>query len=51
MIADRESIDPTSRIHPALAILDMPFSFVGDILFLPYDAYHDCQSKSPSRAD
>lgn len=26
------------RGHPALAVVDMPFSFVGDILFLPYDA-------------
>jgi uncharacterized protein YceK len=34
----RDTIDPDSRIHPALAAIDMPFSFIGDILFLPYDA-------------
>jgi uncharacterized protein YceK len=38
MIADRQSVDPLSRVHPALAALDMPFSFIGDVLFLPYDA-------------
>jgi uncharacterized protein YceK len=38
MCFDRTSIDPDSRIHPALAVVDMPFSLVGDILFLPYDA-------------
>jgi uncharacterized protein YceK len=43
MISDRESIDPSSRIHPAMAALDMPFSFIGDVLFLPYDAHRDCQ--------
>ena len=42
MLFDRGSIDPESRINPALAIVDMPFSFAGDILFLPYDAYADC---------
>jgi uncharacterized protein YceK len=44
MIGDRESIDPSSRVHPAFAVVDMPFSFVGDILFLPYDAYRGSQS-------
>ena len=29
----RDTIDPQSRIHPALAAVDTPFSFVGDILF------------------
>ena len=48
MIGDRESIDPSSRIHPALAVLDMPFSFVGDILFLPYDA---CQAQPANEAN
>ena len=38
MCFDRASIDPDSRIHPALAVVDTPFSLVGDILFLPYDA-------------
>src|SRR2546422_3788381 len=38
MCFDRSSIEQGSRIHPALAVVDMPFSFVGDILFLPYDA-------------
>jgi uncharacterized protein YceK len=38
MCFDRNSIDPASRIRPALAVVDMPFSLVGDILFLPYDA-------------
>ena len=42
MIGDRESIDPSSRVHPVLAAIDMPFSFVGDVLFLPYDVYRDC---------
>ena len=50
MIGDREIIDPSSRIHPAFATLDMPFSLLGDILFLPYDAYYDCQSQQFSRA-
>jgi uncharacterized protein YceK len=45
MIGDRERFDPTSRFHPALAAIDMPFSLVGDILFLPYDAYEDCQNE------
>lgn len=38
MCFDKTSIDPDSRIDPALAVVDMPFSLVGDILFLPYDA-------------
>ncbi len=38
MCFNRASIDPDSRIHPALAAVDVPFSFIGDILFLPYDA-------------
>ena len=38
MCFDRASIDPDSRIHPALAVVDTPFSLVGDILFLPCDA-------------
>jgi uncharacterized protein YceK len=33
----RDTIDQQSRIHPALAAVDLPFSFVGDILFLPFD--------------
>ncbi len=45
MIGDRESIDPSSRVHPALAFLDMPFSLVADILFLPYDACRDSKSE------
>ena len=39
----RDTIDPQSRIHPALAAVDMPFSFVGDIVFLPYDVYQNCE--------
>ena len=37
MCFQRDRIDPGSRIHPALAVLDFPFSLAGDILFLPYD--------------
>ena len=44
MIGDRENMDPNSRINPALAVLEMPFSLVGDILFLPYDAFYDRHS-------
>ena len=40
----RDTIDPQSRIHPALAAVDMPFSFVGDILFLPVDICGSCES-------
>ena len=40
----RETFDPQSRIHPALAAVDMPFSFVGDILFLPFDFYGRCEN-------
>ena len=37
-VFDRDSItDPGMRFHPALAVVDAPFSFAGDILFLPYD--------------
>jgi uncharacterized protein YceK len=39
MIAARETFDPSERVHPVLASLDMPFSFVGDLLFFPYDFY------------
>jgi uncharacterized protein YceK len=38
MCFDRASLDPGSRIHPALAVVDMPLSLVGDIVFLLYDA-------------
>ncbi len=38
MIGNRQSIDPASRYHPVLAMIDMPFSLVADILFLPRDA-------------
>ena len=37
MLFDRQRFDPTERVHPASALIDMPFSLVGDILFLPYD--------------
>jgi uncharacterized protein YceK len=50
MVFDRSSIDPDSRIHPVLAIVDTPFSFVGDILFLPYDIYQGCDSSHPTNA-
>jgi uncharacterized protein YceK len=43
MVFNRSSIDPSSRMHPVLAIIDSPFSFVGDILFLPLDVYEDCE--------
>jgi uncharacterized protein YceK len=46
MIFDRERFDPSSRIHPALAAIDTPFSLVGDVLFLPYDAYESCETVS-----
>jgi uncharacterized protein YceK len=45
MLFDRERFDPTERVHPVLAVVDMPFSLVGDILFLPYDA---CRGGQPS---
>ena len=35
-----ETFDPQCRINPALAAVDMPFSFVGDILFMPNDIYY-----------
>ena len=44
MCFERSRISPESRTHPALAVVDTPFSLVADILFLPYDAYQDCQS-------
>jgi uncharacterized protein YceK len=37
MCFDNASIDPDSRIHPAFAVVDVPFSLIGDVLFLPYD--------------
>ena len=45
MCFDRSSIDPECRINPALAVVDAPFSLVGDILFLPYDC---CRDTSPT---
>jgi len=44
MLFDREGIDPSSRVNPVLAVVDAPFSFVVDVLFLPYDTYQDCES-------
>jgi uncharacterized protein YceK len=44
MVFNPGAIDPDSRVHPALAVIDTPFSLVGDILFLPYDACQDCTS-------
>ena len=35
MCFDRNSIDPDSRIHPALALVDMPFSLVATFSFYP----------------
>jgi uncharacterized protein YceK len=49
MVFDRSSIDPDSCVHPALAVADTPFSFVGDILFLPYDIYQDWYSAPTPR--
>src|SRR5438067_2207278 len=37
MIGDRKSISPNSRCNPALAVIDMPFSLLADILFIPFD--------------
>ena len=41
MIGDRKNIDPSSQVHPAIALLDMPFSLIADIVLLPRDAYLD----------
>jgi uncharacterized protein YceK len=46
----RDTIDPQCRIHPALAAIDMPFSFIGDILFLPIDFYDSCERASNTNA-
>lgn len=40
MCFHRDGIDPQCRIHPALAIVDAPFSLVADLLFLPWDIGH-----------
>jgi len=50
MVFDRGSIDPESRVSPVLAVVDVPFSLVGDILFLPYDVYCDCRSSHGTNA-
>ena len=41
-----ETIDTQCRINPALAAVDMPFSFVVDILFVPIDIYCGCEKSS-----
>ena len=41
MCFHREGISPECRIHPALAVVDSPFSLVADVLFLPWDFGHD----------
>ena len=46
----RDTIDPQCRIHPALAAVDMPFSFVGDVLFVPVDFYNNCERASNTNA-
>jgi uncharacterized protein YceK len=38
----RIGAEQRQQISPVLGVVDMPFSFVGDILFLPYDVYQDC---------
>ena len=38
-----EIFDPQCRINPALAAVDMPFSLVGDILFVPIDIYYSSE--------
>jgi len=38
-----EIFDPQCRINPALAAVDMPFSLVGDILFVPSDIYYSSE--------
>ena len=43
LITCRES--PAVRKDTALAVLDLPFSFVGDMLFLPYDATREHERK------
>ena len=50
MVFERSSIDPSSRVHPVLAVVDTPFFFVGDILFLPYDVYEGCDSSPITNA-
>ena len=42
-LSDRANIDPSSRLNPAFALVDLPLSFVGDILFLPIDALNEKQ--------
>lgn len=51
MMFRRETIDPKSRVHPVLAVVDMPFSCVADILFLPYDAFSGSQTPRDSSFD
>jgi uncharacterized protein YceK len=46
----RNTIDPESRIHPALAAVDMPFSFVGDVLFVPCDFYYSREPATDTNA-
>jgi uncharacterized protein YceK len=46
----RDTIDPKCRIHPALAAIDMPFSFVGDIVFVPVDLYNSCERAANANA-
>jgi uncharacterized protein YceK len=46
MLFESKDIDPDSRENPALILVDYPFSFVGDILFLPYDVYCDSTASS-----
>ena len=41
MCFHRDGIDPQCRIHPAFAVIDAPFSFVTDLLFLPWDIGHN----------
>jgi len=38
-VGDRDSIEPGLRYNPAIAVIDTPFSLVGDILLLPYDTF------------
>jgi len=46
----RDTIDPQCRIHPALAAVDMPFSAVGDVLFVPVDFYNNCERVANTNA-
>src|SRR5579863_10019476 len=43
------TFDPQCRINPAFAAIDMPLSFIGDILFVPNDTYYSCEKSGKPR--